>query len=49
MRVFYGDGTPLTDSDAISLGDILSEAVDEMDRRGFDPNTARFSIDRREE
>lgn len=45
--MFDADGAPLTDSDAVCLGDVLSEAVDEIDRRGFDPDTARFTIDRR--
>ena len=47
IRVFDADGTPLTDDDAVYLVNMLGEAVDEMDRRGFDPNTARFTIDRR--
>ena len=46
MRVFDADGAPLTDDDALYLVNMLGEAVDEMDRRGFDPNTARFTIDR---
>ena len=47
MLVFDGDGKPLDDDDALCLVNMLGEAVDEMDRRGFDPETARFSIDRR--
>ncbi|WP_158043654.1 hypothetical protein [Skermanella pratensis] len=49
MRVFDADAdaAPLTDDDAVYLVNMLGEAVDEMDRRGFDPNTARFTIDRR--
>ncbi|UEM04494.1 DUF3999 domain-containing protein [Skermanella rosea] len=49
MRVFDGDGTPLTDDDAVYLVNMLGETVDEMDRRGFDPDSARFHIDRRPE
>lgn len=47
MRVFDSDGAPLADDDAGYLVNMLGEAMDEMDRRGFDPETARFTIDRR--
>jgi hypothetical protein len=46
-RVFDAEGRPMDDSDAVCLGDMLSELLDEMVRRGFDPGTASFSIDRR--
>jgi hypothetical protein len=41
------EGHPLHDADAICLSDMLSELLDEMTRRGFDPGTVSFSIDRR--
>jgi hypothetical protein len=46
-RVFDAEGRPMDDSDAVCLSDMLSELLDEMIRRGFDPGTASFSIDRR--
>jgi hypothetical protein len=46
-QVIDAEGHPLHDADAVCLGDMLSELLDEMTRRGFDPGTASFSIDRR--
>ena len=31
----------------VCLGDMMAELVDEMPRRGFDPETSTFAIDRR--
>jgi hypothetical protein len=45
-RVFDAEGRPMDDSDAACLGDMLSELLDEMVRRGFDPGSASFTIDR---
>jgi len=41
------EGHPLDDGGAACLGDMLSELLDEMARRGFDPGTASFAIDRK--
>jgi hypothetical protein len=41
--MFDGDGQPRDDGDAACMSDML----DEMIRRGFDPGTASFSIDRK--
>ena len=46
-QVFDTDGHPLDDDDAVCLGNMLSELLDEMARRGFDPGTASFAIDRK--
>ena len=46
-RVFDVEGRPMDEGDAVCLGDMPSELLDEMTRRGFDPGTASFSIDRR--
>ena len=46
-QVTDAEDHPMDDSDAVCLGDMLSELLDEMTRRGFDPGTASFSIDRR--
>jgi len=45
--VFDAEGHPLDDSDAVCLSDMLSELLDEMARRGFDPGTASFANDRK--
>jgi hypothetical protein len=45
--IFDGDGQPRDDGDAACMSDMLSELLDEMIRRGFDPGTASFSIDRK--
>ena len=47
VRVFDEKGVLRGDEDAVCLGDMMAELVDEMARRGFDPETAVFSINRR--
>ena len=47
VRVFDENGVLQGDEDAVCLGDMMAELVDEMGRRGFDPETATFAIDRR--
>jgi hypothetical protein len=47
VRVFDAEGVPQDGSDAVCLGDMLSELLDEMERRGFDPGSASFAIDRK--
>jgi hypothetical protein len=47
VRVFDEKGVLRGDEDAVCLGDMMAELVDEMARRGFDPETATFAIDRR--
>ena len=47
VRVFDEKGVLRDDDDAVCLGDMMAELVDEMARRGFDPETATFAIDRR--
>jgi hypothetical protein len=44
--IFDVEGQPRDDGDAACMSDMLSELLDEMIRRGFDPGTANFSIDR---
>jgi hypothetical protein len=45
--IFDAEGQPRDDGDAACMSDMLSELLDEMIRRGFDPETASFSIDRK--
>jgi hypothetical protein len=47
MCVFDADGAALDHSDAVCLSAMLSEVIDEMGRRGFDPASASFVIDPR--
>ena len=47
VRVYDEKGTLRDDEDAVCLSDMLAELLDEMGRRGFDPETATFSINRR--
>ena len=49
MSVFDAEGTALDHSDAVCLSAMLSEVIDEMGRRGFDPASARFVIDPRQD
>jgi len=45
--IFDADGNPRDDGDAACMSDMLSELLDEMIRRGFDPETASFTIGRK--
>ncbi|EWY38669.1 hypothetical protein N825_12720 [Skermanella stibiiresistens SB22] len=47
IRVSGSDGSTLTDADAVCLGAMVGEVLDEMDRCGFDPHSAHFTIARR--
>jgi hypothetical protein len=47
VRVYDQKGTLRDDEDAVCLSDMLAELLDEMGRRGFDPETAVFSINQR--
>lgn len=47
VRVYDENGVLRDDSGAVCLGDMMAELLDEMGRRGFDPESARFSIYRR--
>jgi hypothetical protein len=47
VQVTDAEGHPLDDGDAVCLSDLLSESLDEMARRGFDPGPASFAIDRK--
>jgi hypothetical protein len=49
MCVFDVEGTALDHSDAVCLSAMLSEVIDEMGRRGFDPASASFAIDPRQD
>jgi hypothetical protein len=46
VQVFDPESALLNDSDAICLGDTLSELMDEMGRYGFNAASAPFTIDR---
>jgi hypothetical protein len=47
VQVFDAESVLQDNGDAVCLGDMLSEMLDEMERRGFDPGTASFAIDRK--
>jgi hypothetical protein len=48
-QVFDAEGILQKGDDAVCLGDMLSELLDEMGRRGFDMASASFAIDRNHE
>ena len=46
---FDAEGVVQEDQDSVCLSDMLSELLDEMGRRGFDVESASFSITRTHE
>ncbi|MGF7211210.1 hypothetical protein GGE65_005826 [Skermanella aerolata] len=46
---FDAEGVVQEDQDSVCLSDMLSELLDEMGRRGFDVESASFSITRTNE
>jgi hypothetical protein len=46
VEIFGVQGIKPRDSDMICLANMLNELVDEMVRRGYDPKTVVFSMDK---
>jgi hypothetical protein len=46
VEIFGVKGAKPRDSDMTCLANMLNELVDEMVRRGYDPNTIVFSMDK---
>jgi hypothetical protein len=44
LRVFDAEGVFQDGADAVCLGDMLGELLDEMGRRGFDVASTNFAI-----
>ena len=46
VEIFDVQGAKPENSDMVCLANMLNELVDEMIRRGYDPETIMFSMDR---
>ena len=46
VEIFNVDDTSSENSDMVCLANMLNELVDEMIRRGYDPETIVFSMDK---
>jgi hypothetical protein len=46
VEIFNVDDLSAENYDMVCLADMLNEIVDEMSRRGYDPETIEFSMDK---